>query len=744
MIDELLARWADDPRLAHVEVRPARAGVTASLDHPLPAELSALVPYSELWTHQAEAINAVRSGQSVVVATGTASGKSLAFQIPTAEATLAGGTALWLFPTKALAHDQLTSLTSWHMPWVTAGTFDGDSSREERAFVRAKANVLLTNPDMLHHGILPHHQRWDDFLRRLSIVVIDELHVLRGVFGTHTAQVLRRLQRLVHAHGGSDLRFVFASATIGSPADLASELCSTAVKEVSTDGSPAGQRTVALWDPSAGDPLWGTSAPGAAARIAADLVGAELRTLVFCRSRRSTELVATDLRRSLGPDLEATVRSYRSGYLPEERREIETELFDGRLRAVVSTSALELGVDIGGLDAVVLCGFPGTVASFWQQLGRAGREQQHSLAVLVAGEDQLDRWMIRHPEELFERAPEPAVINNRNPYIVLPHLGCAAHELPLTHADDVWWPDILDEGIAELVSTERAAVRSGPDGPEVFWTGRGEPAGTIGLRSASRGDYRVVDVSGRTIGTVDESRLNEVLHPEAVYLHQGRAWRVVGHEPVARVARVEPDSGDTYTQARSSTDVTVLGTDRTCSVGRATLHLGRVEVTTQVTGYRTLSTLGHRVLGRYELDLPASELRTTAMWWTFDDDLVDDAGVNEVALPGALHAAEHAAIGILPLFTICDRWDVGGVSIAWTPRTESATIFIHDGYPGGAGIAELAFGSADRHLQATLDVLTTCPCVDGCPSCVQSPKCGNGNEPLNKAAAASLLRTTLT
>ena len=742
-VDDVLARWADDPRRVHTHERAARAARPGTLADPIPEQVADHLPHEGLWSHQAEAVDLVRQGRSVVVATGTASGKSLAYQLPTAEVTAAGGTALWLFPTKALAQDQLTTFTAWRMPWVTAGTYDGDCSVDERAVVRRHANVVLTNPDMLHHGILPQHRRWSSFLQRLELVVVDELHVLRGVFGTHTAQVLRRLQRLVHHHGGNDLRFVMTSATIGDPAGLAQALCGQPVTAVDQDGSPAGRRSVVLWDPAEAPVGTSTSAPAAAGRIAADLALAGLRTLVFCRSRRSTELVANDLRAHLGPDLEDAVRSYRSGYLPEERRQIEAELFDGRLRAVVATSALELGVDIGGLDAVVLCGFPGTVASFWQQLGRAGREQQHSLAVLVAGDDQLDRFMVRHPDELFGRAPEPAVVNNANPYVVVPHLGCAAAEVPLRHDDERWWPDVLDEGIAELVQTDRGTLRSGTDGPEVVWTGRGSPASAIGLRSASRGEYRVVDQARRTIGTVDEARLHEVLHPDAVYLHQGRAWRVTELQPVARVARVEPADGDTYTQAMSSIDISVLGTDDQRPVGRAVLHLGRVEVTSQVTGYRELSLAGHRVLSRHDLDLPASQLRTTAVWWTFDEDLVEQAGVTEQLLPGALHAAEHAAIGILPLFTICDRWDVGGVSIAWTPDTEAATVFIHDGYPGGAGIAELAFGAAERHLAATLEVLVTCPCEHGCPSCVQSPKCGNGNDPLEKGAATALLRATL-
>jgi DEAD/DEAH box helicase domain-containing protein len=376
-------------------------------------------------------------------------------------------------------------------------------------------------------------------------------------------------------------------------------------------------------------------------------------------------------------------------------------------------------------------------------VGGGGRSQEPSLAVVVAGQDQLDQWMMRHPDELFGRAPEPAVINPDNPYVYVPHLACAAHELPLSRADESLWPDQLDDGVRRLVLDDRAAVRRRKGQRVAVWSGRGLPAPTIGIRSASRGEVRIRDPHDEVIGTVDEARAYQVAHPGAVYLHQGRPWRVLDLDLDARTASVEPTDGATYTQTRSTTSIQVLGTDRTKRVGSSTLSLGTVEVTSQVVGYQTRSTLTHEVLDRTPLDLPPQQLTTRAVWYVFPDAVVDAAGVPAAALPGALHAAEHAAIGILPLFTICDRWDVGGVSTAFLIDTGGPTVVIHDAHPGGAGIAELAFDASDRHLAATLDVLSTCGCADGCPSCVQSPKCGNGNEPLDKDAAARLVRTTL-
>jgi DEAD/DEAH box helicase domain-containing protein len=746
LIADVLDQLRDDPRLVHVRELAPRSARARALARPLPEQVAARLPHEQLWSHQSAAIDLVRDGASVALATGTASGKSLAYQVPIAEAALQGATSLLIYPTKALAQDQLLSFGAWGLPDMVAATYDGDCTPEERTWVREHANVLLTNPEMLHQGILANHQRWARFLHSLRIVVVDELHTLRGVFGTHLAQVLRRLRRLVRHYGGAEPTFVFTSATIGAPEHLASEVCGLPVVAVDGDGSPAGTRTVGLWHPGTteeGETAGRWSVHAEAGLLASTLIDAGLRTLVFCRSRRGTELVAEDLRRSVRPELSGAVRAYRAGYLPAERREIEADLFGGRLRGIVATNALELGVDIGGLDAVVLCGFPGTIASFWQQVGRGGRSGEASLALLVAGEDQLDQWMMRHPDELFSRPPEPAVINLDNPHVYVPHLGCAAHELALRHEDARYWPDQLDEGIRQLVVEDRATVRTRRGRPVAVWTGRGLPAPTIGLRSASRGEYRIQDTDERTIGTVDESRVFSVAHPGAVYLHQGRAWQVIELDRDRHVATVEPASGDHYTQPRSETTIRLLGVDRTRAVGRSTLRLGSVEVTTQVVGYRVRTTAGHELVATESLELPPTHLSTRAVWYTFDDDVVDAAQVAPPDLPGALHAAEHAAIGILPLFTICDRWDVGGVSTAWLPETNAATVVIHDAHPGGAGIAELAFDAADRHLSATVAVIDECGCVDGCPSCVQSPKCGNNNEPLDKAAAVRLLRATL-
>ena len=742
-IAAVLNSLAEDARLVHVEQIPARGERTAELDRALPKELLEHLPHSQFWSHQAEAINLARSGESLVVATGTASGKSLCYQVPIAESVLSGGTALMIYPTKALARDQLLSLTSWEVPGLTAAAYDGDCSPEERSWVRTHANVLLTNPEMVHQAILANHRRWAKFLQELKFVVVDELHTLRGVFGTHVAHILRRLRRLVRFYGGAEPTVIFSSATIGEPAKLASGICGHEVAVVQSDASPSGMRSIALWNPaeaSDGD-RWSINAE--AALLASRLISAGLRTLVFCGSRRGTEVVASALRDSLPESLAEHVRSYRAGYLAHERRQIEAELLSGELLGVVATNALELGVNIGGLDAVVMCGYPGTIASFRQQLGRSGREQLGSVAVLVAAENSLDQWMMRHPEELFNRVSEPAVINLDNPYVFVPHLGCAAFELPLTRNDSEYWPTQLDEGIRQLVLEDRAIITSQGDEQTVMWSGRGTPAPTIGLRSASRGEFRIMTRGGQMIGTVDESRAYEVLHEGAVYLHQGAAWTVIELDLASLSALVVPADGDLYTQARSSISIRLLGVDDQRPVGASTLHIGSVEVTSQVTGFQTKRVSTHEVVSRDSLELPPVHLETRAVWYTFADDVVQSARIDPTELPGALHASEHAAIGILPLFTICDRWDVGGVSTEWLPETDAPTVVIHDAYPGGAGIAELAFGVADSHLAATLEVLQRCPCLDGCPSCVQSPKCGNGNEPLDKAAARRLLQATL-
>jgi DEAD/DEAH box helicase domain-containing protein len=605
--------------------------------------------------------------------------------------------------------------------------------------VRRNANVVLTNPEMLHCGLLPHHERWSTFLMRLRYVVIDELHVLRGVFGTHVAHLLRRLRRICEAYGSSPT-FVFTSATIGSPARLAAELCGMPVEEVASDGSPRGERLVALVDPTLLDgPRAARSANQVTAGLVAELVRGGHRTLAFCRSRAGTEVVAAEIVRR-HPDLAGRVRPYRGGYLAAERREIEAQLFSGQLGGVVATSALELGIDVGGLDACVLNGFPGTIASMWQQMGRAGREGQPSLSVLVAGEDQLDRYFLDHPHEVFSRSPEPAVVNVANPFVLDPHLACAAYERPLHHHDERWWGDDLHDGVHRLVLDDRLRLRTRGDRVRAYWATRGHPASGMGLRSGSAEEVRIAFADGTLVGTVERARACDLVHPGAIYLHQGRPHRVVELDLADGAAIVEPADGREYTLARTDVALRILSVDRTRTVGRLELGLGSVEVTSRVTGYQRKDVLTGAVLGHEDLDLPPSKLVTRGFWWVVPPSVLRAARLGEADLPGALHAAEHAAIGILPLFTICDRWDVGGVSTPWLDDLGGPSIVIYDGHPGGAGIAELGFEFADRQLQATLDVLDRCPCRTGCPSCVQSPKCGSWNEPLHKRAAARLLR----
>ncbi len=749
LLDELDA----DGRLVHIEHLEPRAERHAELEKPLPAAIAEVFAESPLWAHQAAAIDAVRRGENVVIATGTASGKSRCFQVPIAEAVadpVKPGTALLLYPTKALAHDQLRGLTALGVPRLAAGAYDGDATPEEKAWIRDNANVVLTNPEMLHGGLLPRHEKWDAFFMRLRVVVIDELHVLRGVFGTHVAHVLRRLRRICR-HYGADPTFVFTSATIGQPERLASGLCGAPVTAVTDDGSPTGPRRFALLDPPILDEETGvrSSANSEVAAVSAALVESGHRTITFCRSRKGTELIAADIGRRVPGHLKRSVMSYRAGYLAEERRAIEDQMADGTLRGVVATSALELGVDIGDLDACVMNGFPGTIASMWQQAGRAGRRNAPSITVLVGGDDQLDRYLMRHPHEVFERPPEPSVINTTNPYILGPHLACAAYELPLSYDDLRYWTDEeLHDGIRDLVQDDRLRMRrrwrNGREEPFAHWCGTGYPSRDIGLRSGTTAEVQIIDHhSERLIGTVHESRAYTAVHTGAIYLHRGQSFEVVELDLHDKQARVVECDNTTYTQARSDIDIRVRRSLDERRVGRATLHLGEVEVATSVLGYQLRDTFSRKILANETLDLPEQRLVTRAFWYVVDDDVIAEVIDDGGDPPGTLHAAEHAGIAMLPLFTICDRWDVGGVSIAHHPDTGGATIFIYDGYPGGAGIAELGWEAGEHHLHATLEAVVSCGCVDGCPSCVQSPKCGNGNEPLDKAGAIALLRRIL-
>ncbi|WP_051166511.1 DEAD/DEAH box helicase [Amycolatopsis orientalis] len=917
------------------------------------------------WRHQVEAASLAQAGTHVVVSTGTASGKSLAYQLPvlSALATDTRATALYLSPTKALGADQLRAVSSLDVAGVRAAAFDGDTPMTERDWVRAHANWVFSNPDMLHRGILSAHSRWTQFFRRLRYVVVDECHSYRGVFGSHVALLLRRLRRVAEHYGASPV-FVLASATTASPASFASRLTGVECVAITDDASPRGARTVALWEPPLLDELTGENgapvrrpAGVETARILTELVVEGARTLAFVRSRRGAELTALGARRLLSevdPRLADTVAAYRSGYLPEERRALEQALLSGRLLGVATTNALELGVDIAGLDAVVLAGYPGTLASFWQQSGRAGRSGDEALVVFVARDDPLDTYLVHHPAALLERPVETAVLDPTNPYVLGPQLACAVAELPLTEPElETFGGEAARAVLADLAEEKLLRRRSSG----WYWTSRDRPHGEVGIRGSGGDQIAVVEAdSGRMLGTVDPGSACYSVHPGAVYLHQGSSYVVDELDLETGLALVHAEDPDWTTSPREIVDISVLSTEEQCRHGGVTVCLGEVAVTSQVVGYLRRRPSGE-VLDHTPLDLPEQSLRTRAVWYTISGELLESpagvgrgsaargsvtgsgggvgptiaepdgelagntsptgnlggsatdwmvgepagpadaspaagrteraapepaadrvagqpasarnassapggtegaaarsaadratgeparsegassvaggigaaaqsptnratglpaagnmsqaaggtrlataesaadraagepvgtggassvvggtgevsgdpaagrrpgiggavgpvgtggagrapggAGLIPARVPGALHAAEHAAIGLLPLFATCDRWDIGGVSTAWHEDTGEATVFVHDGHPGGAGFADRGYAAIVPWLAATREAIVSCECPTGCPSCVQSPKCGNGNDPLDKAGAVAVLGAVL-
>ncbi|SNS67195.1 DEAD/DEAH box helicase domain-containing protein [Geodermatophilus pulveris] len=702
------------------------------------------------WRHQVEAAQLARDGAHVVVATGTASGKSLAYQLPalTRLAEDPRACVLYLAPTKALARDQLGSVAALADPSVRPAAYDGDTPVEEREWVRRHSRWIVTNPDMLHRGVLPAHQRWSSTLRRVAYVVVDECHAYRGVFGSHVGHVLRRLRRICRRYGAEPV-FLLASATVAEPAAAATRLVGAPVVAVTEDGSPRPGATFALWEPPLTDRTGEHGAPlrrsaaADAATLLADLVERGARTLAFVRSRRSAESVADQARSVLRDrgrgDLARRVDSYRGGYLPEERRELERALSAGDLLGVATTNALELGIDIAGLDAVVLAGYPGTLASLWQQAGRAGRAQRESLVVFVARDDPLDHYLAHHPRAVFGRPVEATVTDPTNPYVLGPQLCCAAAELPLVPEDlaDFGGPAARAR-VEELVA--EGALRRRPSG--WYWAGRGRP--DVDIRGSGLAPVTIIEGdTGRLLGTVDGDAAHATVHTGAVYVHRGETYVVDELCVDDAVAVVHAESPEWTTVARDVTDLAIAATDRSRSLGTVTAHTGVVDVTNQVVAYQRRRLGTGEVLAEFPLDLPARQLRTRAVWLTLDERAVGRAEVGDAELPGSLHAAEHAAIGLLPLLATCDRWDLGGVSTGLHPDTGAATIVVYDGHPGGAGFAERGFAVLRRWLQATRATVASCECESGCPSCVQSPKCGNGNEPLDKAGAVRVLDVVL-
>lgn len=703
---------------------------------------------SHPWEHQALLAELAKAGHHTAICTATASGKTLAYLLPIMAATasttpvlpdpptpnlsaslrdsLKRNSALYLAPTKALAHDQdRVCREIGPRNWLVS-TLDGDSDDAERRFAREQARYVLTNPDMLHHTVLPSHSRWASLLGSLRYVVIDEAHRYRGVFGAHVAQVIRRLRRLCRMHG-ADPVFLLSSATSTNAAEAGARLLGVEkVDVVDEDCSPHPGRDVVLWQPA-------ESVSSDATGLVADLADAGMQTICFVASRSLAEVISAHAQDRVTGG--AWIASYRAGYLPEDRRAIEAGLQNGSVRAVVATNALELGVDVSGMDAVVIAGYPGRLSSLWQQAGRAGRSGRDALVVLMARENPLDQYLFNHPELLFSSSVESTVLHPDNPYVLGPHLAAAAQEAYLSPADEEFYGSAF-AGMCEMLAAQKVLRRRGN---RLFWTRPGRAVDAIDLRSAAGKGIDIIDRStGRVIGVVDEAAGDRTVHPGAVYLHQGDQWLIDEYDPAEHYALVHQGLPGYWTQPQSASTVRIIQEEKRRDFGPGYVACGQVELTEQVVGYLRRDEITNDVWDSTALEMPTHTMITQACWWVIPDEVVDKLGLDAVHLAGAAHGCEHTAIGLLPMFSPCDRWDVGGVSTVMLPDTGVCTIVIHDGQAGGAGFAQAGFDKAEEWWHATALRLAQCECESGCPACVVSPKCGNANQMLDKASAAAL------
>jgi DEAD/DEAH box helicase domain-containing protein len=741
---DVAATWADlleGEEIAYSGLEPSRDARVEPLPDDLdPRVASALVAkgVTALYRHQAEAWEAAQRGENVIVTTGTASGKSLAFNLPVLDAIARAPKtrALYLYPTKALAQDQARALSELRVKGLKPAIYDGDTPAETRWQIRKWSNLILTNPDMLHVGVLPHHDRWGDVLHNLRYVVVDEAHVYRGVFGSHVANVLRRLRRLACVYD-AEPQFVLASATIANAGELAEALTGKRATVVERDTSPKAEREVVIWNPPLLDPELGLRASplGEASRLLSRLTSRGLRTICFAKSRKAAELIHRFTAERVDAATASRLAPYRAGYTPQQRREIERRLVEGELLGVTATDALELGIDIGLLDCAISVGFPGTVASLRQQWGRAGRRGR-GLAVLVASEDALDQFFAREPEALLSRRVEAAILDHANPRILDPHVLAAAYEAP------------LDEDDAETLGAE--ALRRAAQLPELertpagfVWKGRDYPAARISLRSGDMDSFTVVDRdTGSLLGLVERDRAYSTVHEGAVYLHLGEQYLVADLDLEGGVALVTPASVDWYTQVKKETETTIEEAERIESRLGVDLHFGRVSVSEQVVAYARKAVRDGATIDVVPMLMPETTFETEAVWFCPGSEQL--AGLEQMPkLLGTLHAAEHTLIALLPLWAMCDRWDIGGLSTNVHYQTGRPTIFVYDGHAGGVGITARGFDRFDGWVEDTTRLLQRCPCKSGCPSCVQSPKCGNLNELLDKVGARTLLERML-
>ena len=738
--DELLS-GEELAYVTEVPVREARLVPIPEDLHPQVQEALSAQGLTDLYGHQAEAFESASRGEHLVIATGTASGKTLAFNLPVLDALAAEPKlrALYLYPTKALAQDQARALASYGVPRLRPAIYDGDTEAERRWQIRKWANVILTNPDMLHVGMLPHHDRWGDVLQNLRYVVVDEAHVYRGVFGSHVANVLRRLRRAAAIYG-ADPQFLLASATIANPGDLAHSLLGVDTTVIGDDAAPRAARTIAFWNPPVLDEelQLRASALGEGSRLLADLVQRGLRTICFAKSRKSAELIHRFAAERVGPDLAERLSPYRAGYTPAQRRDIERRLVEGDLLGVTATDALELGIDIGLLDCAISVGFPGTVASLRQQWGRAGRRAK-GLAVLVASEDALDQFFMREPEALMDRRVEAAILDHANARVLDGHVRSAAFEAPLDERDTTFLgPEALERAEALVETGDLQSTTAG-----YVWSGRDYPAARFSLRSTTPDAFSVVDVAtGSVLGVVERERAYSTVHEGAIYLHLGESYRVLELDLEARTALVEPFTTDYYTQPKEETTTAIERAEFTERRLGMEVSFGRVSVTEQVVAYQKKGIRDQATLELVALELPETTFETEAVWYLPEPWMLEGLEAIERLL-GSLHAAEHSMIALLPLWAMCDRWDIGGLSTNIHFQTGRPTVFIYDGHAGGVGIARRGFDQLEGWVADTERLLAGCPCESGCPSCVQSPKCGNLNEPLDKRGALTLLQRML-
>jgi DEAD/DEAH box helicase domain-containing protein len=750
-LNHIRSQSSYDNQIAHIEHIAPRRAQYGKLDEPLVPALQDCLDangLSRLYSHQVKALNFVRAGKNVILATSSASGKSLVYNIAVMQSILTepATRALYLFPTKALAQDQLRKLnelfTPTLLPLECLATFDGDTPRSERGDVRRYGRIILTNPDMLHVGIMPNHQSWASLLKHLKYIVVDEAHIYRGVFGSHVACVLRRLRRLCRLYG-SDPQFILCTATVANPGEHAAGLTGLPCEVVDNDGSPRGWKDFVFWNPPLIDEKKTArrSAHWESTNLFTELIAQGTRTLTFTRTRRLTELIyiyTKDKLQEISYKLSQLVMPYRGGYMPEDRRRIERELFGGQLLGVVATNALELGIDSGGLEATILDGYPGSISSTWQQAGRSGRSQGESLSFLVAWDNPLDQYFMRHPSDFFQKGFEHVLVNPANHYILQAHLLCAAWEKPLDSADEPSFGG--DDYFRERDTlTNEGQLRERRNkwylAPSISY-----PAQKINIRSSSGQDFAVVDVSnGSLMETVESSVAFFQVHPGAIYLHQGDSYLIDKLDLTNHVAYAEPSRANYYTETKEIHDLHVIEQKHTKIVGPVNVSIGDVEVTIDVVGFKKYRQFSEEVIGEEPLDLPTIRFNTVALWFDIPANAIARIADKGRDFAGGLHATEHAAIGILPLFALCDRNDIGGVSTPMHPDTGRAQIFIYDAYPGGIGIAEKGYDMIEELWQATLRVIAECPCDDGCPSCVQSPKCGNNNKPLDKLAARWIL-----